>query len=107
MLLSLHAFERRQVRPFSTQPQLLRPQLWKQAWHMLLEYCFIPGLAFCTSASGTLKLAGLMQVMNGGAYVAALLRLTHHPSEAVIRRALKLVTTSLAKLNYKVSLLAN
>ncbi len=48
--------------------------------------------------------------MDGGAYVAALLRLTQHPSEAVIRRALKLVTTSLAKLgqqDHKVSMLAS
>ena len=39
-----------------------------------------------------------MQVMNGGTYVSALLQLTQHPSEAVIRRALKLLTASLAKL---------
>ena len=36
--------------------------------------------------------------MEGGAYIAALLRLCHHSSEAVIRRALKLITTSIAKL---------
>lgn len=36
--------------------------------------------------------------MNGGAYVSALLQLTQHPSEAVIRRALKLLTASLTKL---------
>lgn len=35
--------------------------------------------------------------MNGGAYVSALLQLTQHPSEAVIRRALKLLTASLTK----------
>lgn len=39
-----------------------------------------------------------MQVMHGGRYVSALLQLTQHPSEAVIRRALKLLTASLAKL---------
>ncbi len=39
-----------------------------------------------------------LQVMNGGTYVSALLQLTQHPSEAVIRRALKLLTASLAKL---------
>ena len=33
-----------------------------------------------------------VQVMQGGAYVAALLRLCRHSSEAVIRRALKLIT---------------
>lgn len=40
-----------------------------------------------------------VQVMQGGAYVAALLRLCRHSSEAVIRRALKLITTSVAKLS--------
>ena len=37
--------------------------------------------------------------MEGGAYIAALLRLCHHPSEAVVRRALKLITTSVSKLS--------
>ena len=37
--------------------------------------------------------------MEGGAYIAALLRLCRHSSEAVIRRALKLITTSVAKLS--------
>ncbi len=36
--------------------------------------------------------------MSGGTYVSALLQLTQHPSEAVIRRALKLLTASLTKL---------
>ena len=39
-----------------------------------------------------------VQVMNGGTYASALLQLTQHPSEAVIRRALKLLTASLTKL---------
>ena len=37
--------------------------------------------------------------MEGGAYIAALLRLCRHSSEAVVRRALKLITTSVAKLS--------
>ena len=37
--------------------------------------------------------------MDGAAYIAALLRLCRHSSEAVIRRALKLITTSVAKLS--------
>lgn len=37
--------------------------------------------------------------MEGSAYIAALLRLCRHSSEAVIRRALKLITTSVAKLS--------
>ena len=37
--------------------------------------------------------------MNGGTYVSALLQLTQHPSEAVIRRALKLFTARFAKLS--------
>lgn len=41
----------------------------------------------------------VLQVMHGGVYMAALLRLTAHPSEAVIRRALKLLTTSLASIS--------
>lgn len=36
--------------------------------------------------------------MEGGAYIAALLRLCRHSSESVIRRALKLITASVAKL---------
>ena len=40
-----------------------------------------------------------VQVMEGGAYIAALLRLCCHSSESVIRRALKLITASVAKLS--------
>ena len=37
--------------------------------------------------------------MEGSAYIAALLRLCRHSSQTVIRRALKLITTSVAKLS--------
>ena len=40
----------------------------------------------------------VVQVMNQGVYVAALLHLTAHSSEAVVRRALKLLTASISSL---------
>ena len=40
---------------------------------------------------------GVLQVMEGSVYIGALLKLVQHPSEAVVRRALRLIAESVAK----------
>lgn len=84
--------------------KLLSFQPQDQQWSLhvpcsSLSWAALPPTLAEFGGLGDTKACVALQVMEGGAYIAALLRLCRHSSEAVIRRALKLITTSVAKLS--------